>query len=56
MIPRWFISMVLAWLEFDLKIARSTGRNPTNIAAISGAINEWDLILLRKDTPLLPPA
>lgn len=56
MIPRWFIRINLWFLNYDLAVARSTGRNPTNIAAISGAINEWDLILLRKDTPLLPPA
>jgi hypothetical protein len=49
MIPRWFIRMNLWFLRYDLAIARSTGRNPDNIAAISSAINEWELLEFKKE-------
>jgi len=49
MIPRWFILMNIWFLNYDLAIARSTGRNPDNIASISGAINEWELMLWQKE-------
>lgn len=52
MIPRWFIRFILAWLNFDLVVARSTGRSPSNVAAIAGAINEWELLLWQKEWSL----
>ena len=52
MIPRWFIRFNLWSLRYDLKIARSTGRSPQNIAAIAGAISEWELVLLRCEMKL----
>lgn len=41
----YFASMCLWFLRWDLIFARSTGRNPDHIAAISRAIDEWELIL-----------
>ena len=52
MIPRWFIRMNLWFLRYDLAIARSTGRNPDNISAISGAITEWELLEWQKEWQL----
>ena len=52
MIPRWFFRFNLWSLRYDLKIARSTGRSPQNIAAIAGAISEWELLLWQKEWSL----
>lgn len=44
------LAHVCLWfLRIDLMIARSTGRNPDNIAAISAAIDEWEMVLWREE-------
>ncbi len=40
-----FYRFMIAWSQIDLMIARSTGRNPDNIAAISKDIQRWELEL-----------
>ena len=46
---RAFYRLMLAWSEFDLTVARSTGRDPKNIAAISADIARWKLELFNLD-------
>lgn len=44
---RFFYLSSLAMLRFDLAIARSTGRNPEDIAKITGDIQSMEGSLLR---------
>lgn len=44
-----FYRFLLAWAEFDITLARSTGRNPANIAAIQADIDRWELALLQRE-------
>lgn len=46
---RAFYRLMLAWSEFDLTVARSTGRDPQHIAAISADIAKWELELFNLD-------
>ena len=44
-----FYRLLLAMAEFDIAIARSTGRNPAQIAAIQADIDRWELALLQRE-------
>lgn len=46
---RFFYAILLHWSKFDLAVARSTGRDPRNIAAISADIDRWELELFNLD-------
>lgn len=46
---RFFYRFMLAWSQFDLTVARSTGRDPSNIAAISADVARWELELFNLD-------
>ena len=47
---RAFYTLLRAMAEFDLAIARSTGRNPEHIAALSADVARWELALFKLDT------
>ena len=46
---RIFYRFLLHWCVFDLTVARSTGRDPKHIAAISADIARWELELFNLD-------
>lgn len=46
---RIFYLLMLHWSQFDLTVARSTGRDPQHIAAISADIAKWELELFNFD-------
>lgn len=46
---RYLYLFLLRWSEFDLTVARSTGRDPKHIAAISADIARWELELFNLD-------
>lgn len=43
---RLFYSILLAWSEFDLAVAISTGRNPSNIEQLRRDCDKWERALL----------
>lgn len=45
-------SVLLAWSEFDLAIAKSTGRSPANIEQLQRDVSRWEhaLLMLRLNT------
>lgn len=43
---RFFYSILLAWSELDLAIARSTGRNPNHIERLQRDCDKWEHALL----------
>lgn len=51
-ILRLFYSFMLAWLRFDLAVARSTGRNPANIQQLQREISEYERLLFQLDWSL----
>ena len=38
--------VLLAWSEFDLAIAKSTGRSPANIEQLQRDVDKWEHALL----------
>jgi hypothetical protein len=38
---KWLYLFILAWTRIDLKIARSTGRNPAHIAQLVADEQKW---------------
>jgi hypothetical protein len=38
--------ILLAWAEFDLAIAKSTGRSPANIEQLQRDVDKWEHALL----------
>ena len=38
-------TFLLAWTRIDLRIARSTGRNPAHIAQLQDDERKWELAL-----------
>lgn len=42
-----FYRFLLYWAQFDLDLARWTGRNPDNIAATASDIRRWELELFK---------
>ncbi len=38
--------VLLAWSEFDLAIAKSTGRSPANIEQLQRDVSRWEHALL----------
>lgn len=38
--------ILLAWAEFDLAIAKSTGRSPANIEQLQKDVAKWEHALL----------
>lgn len=43
---RIFYAALLFWSEFDLAIARSTGRSPANIEQLQRDVAKWEHALL----------
>lgn len=43
---RIFYAALLFWAEFDLAIARSTGRSPANIEQLQRDVSRWEHALL----------
>ncbi len=41
-----FYRLLLAWSEFDLAIARSTGRDPKHIEQLQKDVAKWEHALL----------
>ena len=41
-----FYRLMHAWAEFDLAIAKSTGRNPANIEQLQRDVDKWEHALL----------
>lgn len=39
-------SALLAWSEFDLAIAKATGRNPKHIEQLQRDVDKWEHALL----------
>ena len=48
-----FYTILLHWTQFDLAVARSTGRNPQHIAALIADENRWKKALWDLDHPLV---
>ena len=46
---RAFYTLLRAMAEFDLAIARSTGRNPEHIAVLAADVGRWDLEIFKID-------
>jgi hypothetical protein len=44
-----FYRIMLALIRFEQVIARSTGRNPDNIAALASNIDEYESLLTRAE-------
>lgn len=44
-----FYRLMLLWAEFDLAIARATGRNPKHIEQLQRDVDRWEhaLIIMR---------
>lgn len=40
---------LLAWSEFDLAIARSTGRNPRHVEQLQRDVDRWEHALLMQE-------
>ena len=38
--------ILLAWAEFDLAIAKSTGRSPANIEQLQRDVDRWEHAIL----------
>lgn len=49
---RFFYTFILAWLRFDLAVARSTGRNPANIQQLQREISEYERLLFQLEWSL----
>ena len=41
-----FFRFLLAWAEFDLAIAKATGRNPKHIEQLQKDVAKWEHALL----------
>jgi hypothetical protein len=46
---RLFYRILLHWAQFDLAVARSTGRSPRSIADLSADVARWELELFNLD-------
>ena len=44
-----FYSLLLWMAEFELAVARSTGRNPDNIRALQADVDRWQHALLMQE-------
>ena len=49
---RSFYSFMLAWLRFDLAVARSTDRNPANSQQLQREISEYERLLFQLEWSL----
>ena len=49
---RLFYSFLLAWTQFDIQIARSTGRNPAHILKLRQDEDDYRCALLRLELGL----
>lgn len=43
-----FYRFLLAWAEFDLAIARSTGRSPAHVEQLQRDVDRWEHALLMR--------
>jgi hypothetical protein len=46
---RLFYRFLLVWSSIDLMIARSTGRNPADIAQLTHDCQKWELALWQQE-------
>lgn len=49
---RYFYRFLLYWTQFDLTVARSTGRNQQAIAALIADESRWERALWNLEHPL----
>ena len=49
---RFFYSILLAWTQLDIQIARSTGRNPAHILKLRQDEDDYRCALLRLEPGL----
>lgn len=43
---RFFYAFLLAWSEFDLAIAKATGRDPKHVEQLQRDVEKWQHALL----------